>query len=119
MTIAFDTSPYTQMLENFKKTVTHTPVTKTTSNISGSETLTEGSPVSIDITFYRSEDVINQAFEGLFQGADAIALYPTTITINKNDLITYDGETYRVEKNPTTRRLGTTSFYKVARLFKK
>lgn len=118
MAISFDRNPFIQMLDNFAKPVTHTPVTKTTDNISGAETLTDGTPVQISITFYRQEDIINQAFEGLFQGADAVALYRDTITINKNDKITYDGQTYRVEKDPTTRRLGTVIFYKVARLFK-
>jgi hypothetical protein len=118
MTIAFDTSAYTQMLDNFKKTVTYTPVTKTTSNISGSETLTDGATSSINIVLFKQENIINQSFEGLFQGADAVVLFKDDITINFNDKITYDGITYRVGANPTTRRLGESVFYNVARLFK-
>jgi len=118
MVINFDTSVYQQMLDNFKKAVIYTPVTKTIDNITGSETLTDGTTSSINITFYRQEDTIEQKYLGLFRGADAIALIDTSITININDKITYDSETYRVEKQPTTRRLGTTAFYIVVRLFK-
>jgi len=118
MSLNFDTNVYTQLLENFKKTVTYTPVTKTISNISGQEELTTGTSSQIEITFFRQEDTILQDNEGLFQGADAVALYKTSITLNLNDTITYDGQVYRVEKQPTTRRLGGTEFYKVARLFK-
>jgi len=116
MAIGLTNKPYQEMINNFQKEITYTPVTKTTDNISGDETLTEGTSSTIKGAFYREEDVYSQEFAGLFQGADAILIILPNITVNKNDLITYDSEEYRCDKI-TTRRLKNIEFYKVARCF--
>jgi hypothetical protein len=108
---------YATMIDNFAKSIIRTPVTKTISNVSGNETLTEGTAVTISGTLYRKEDMWAQDKAGLFQGADAIVMVKPDVTINKDDKLTYDGEDYRVEK-VITRRLGTTSFYQTVWCFK-
>lgn len=118
MTIGFDTATFQQMITNFSKTLSRTPVTKTTDNLTGDETLSDGTPANISGAFYRQEDIQTQDVESLFQGADAILMVLPSVTINKNDKITYDSETYRIDKEPVTRRLGTSDFYKLARLYK-
>jgi hypothetical protein len=117
MALNISKSPFEQALENLSKTLSRTPVTKSTENISGDETLTEGSPADISGAFYRKEDGWDLKKPGLLQNADAVLLVKTDVTINKDDKITYDTENYRVQ-SVVTRRLGTTAFYKVARLFK-
>jgi len=117
MGIGFTNKPFERMMDAFAKSLTHTPVTKTVSNSGGDETLTEGTPVTISGNFYRKEDEYAQKKPGLLQNADAILLVKKTITINKDDLITYAGQEYRVKK-VVDRGLGTTDFYNVAQLFK-
>ena len=116
MSINFASVTYETMIDNFSKTISRTPVTKTISNVSGQETLTEGSASNISGAFFRKEDAWSQDKEGLFQGADAILLVKSGVTINKNDKLTYDSEDYRVVK-VIERRLGTTHFYNMARCF--
>ena len=116
MTINLTNVPFSTMITNFSKTLSRTPVTKTVGNISGDETLSEGTPVNISGAFHSKEDSWSQDKEGLFQGADSVLMVKSTVTINKDDKLAYDSENYRVDK-VTTRRLGTTVFYKVARCF--
>jgi len=108
---------YETMIDNFAKTISRTPVTKTTSNITGDETLTDGTPANITGAFFTKEDDWVQDKQGLIQNADAVLLVKTSVTINKNDKLTYSGETYRVDKIET-RRLNGTAFYIVAECFK-
>lgn len=105
------------VFDNFKKSLTRTPVTKTNDNVSGDETLSDGTPdTTYEGVLYRKEDEWAQDKVGLFQGADAVLLVKTTQSLSKNDKITYDSEIYRVE-SIKDRELGKTAFYKVARLF--
>ena len=115
--INVDTGVFTKYLEALAKSVVRTPVTKTTSNVTGDETLTDGTDETISVTFFRRET--NWAMEnpGLIEGADAIMLFVSTQTMNKDDKITYDSETYRVDK-VVQRRLGATSIHKTAQLWK-
>jgi len=117
MTINFDANPVKVMIESFSKSLTYIPVTKTTDNIRGDETLTDGTSTTISGSFFRKEDAWSQNKEGLFQGADAIVMVLPAVTLSKNAKITYDSETYRIEKI-ITRRLGTITYYNMARLFK-
>lgn len=117
MTINFKAVVYETMIDNFGKTISRTPVTKTTHPISGEETLTESAAANITGAFFRRADSFAQDVEALFQGADAILLVKSAVTVNKNDKLTYDSEDYRVN-DVVRRRLGTTSFYFVARCFK-
>lgn len=113
----FNNAGFITMINKFSKTLTRTAVTKTTSNSSGVETLTDGSTNTILGALFRKEDAWSQDKMALFQNADAILLIQLTETLNKEDKITYDSETYRVDKI-TTRRLGGVEFYQVAQLFK-
>jgi hypothetical protein len=107
-----------QMFDAVKKTLTHTPVTKTVDNFTKAETLTDGAPVSIYGIFYKRDELVNQEQEVLFNGADAIVLLPTTSTVARDHKIAYDGDTFRVRDKVVTRYVQAQAFYKVARLFK-
>jgi hypothetical protein len=79
-------------------TVTRTPVTKTISGDYGSETLTDGTPASIDCYF--SQKFPKPFFiseEGEVESGDAFILVKSTQALNKNDKITYDSRVYRVK----------------------
>jgi len=107
---------YATMIDNFAKTISRTPVTKTTDNITGDETLTDGTPANISGALFTKEDSWIQDKPGLLQNADAVLLVKPSVTINKNDKLTYDSEDFRIKK-VETRRLDGTAFYKVAQCF--
>lgn len=118
MTIGFTAGPFQEMITNFQKNLTRYPVTKEVNNFSGSEELTEGDAVSIQGAFFRREDAITQKQIALIQDADAIIMVLPSVTISFNDVIEYDNQKYRIRFPPIDRKLGTTTFYKYARLFK-
>ena len=117
MSINFKADVYSTMITNFAKTISHIPRTKVVDNITGDETLTDGSPVNISGAFYRKEDewAVDKGVN--LQGADAILMVLPAVTINREDKLTYDGENYRID-TVVERRLGTTAFYNMARCFK-
>ena len=115
--INIDESVFTKYMEALPKSLSKITVTKTTDNLYGDETLTDGATTTISGTFFRKEDVYVQDKPGLLQNADAILMVKTSVTLNKNDKITYEGETYRIDK-VVTRRLGTTAIHKTAQLFR-
>lgn len=117
MTVNFKAAPWETMMTNFGKTLSRTPVTKTNHALNNEEVLTDGTAVSITGCLFRRETDWTQERAGLFEEADAVLMVQSDVTINQNDKITYDSETYRVEK-VVTRRLGTTAFNKTAQLFK-
>lgn len=102
----------------FEKNLTYTPVTKTISNVSGDETFSDGTSSTIKGVFFRQEDVLEAKKQGLFNGADAVLLVKTSVTINYNDKITFDGEDYRIAKSGVSRYLGSTKIYKRFDCFK-
>ena len=108
---------YATMIDGFSKTISKTTVTKTTNPITGEELLTDGTPGNITGAFFRREDSWSQDKEGLFQGADAVLMVKPAVSISKNDKLTYDGETYRLN-SVVTRRLNGSAFYIMGRCFK-
>ena len=118
MSINPSTAVFETMIDNFDKLVSRTAVTKTTSNISGDETLTDGSTTAdIAAAFYRKEDEWLTDKQGFIQNADAIIIIKTSQALNKNDKIGFDGENYRVNKI-VDRYIGSTKVYIVGQLFK-
>jgi len=107
---------YERMLDNFGKVVSYTPVTKTTSNITGEESLSDGTPGNVTLTFYKRDEKYSQEIQGLMDNADAVVLAKNALTLEKDSKITYQGEVYRID-NVLTRRLGTNVFYKYAQCF--
>ena len=103
-------------LAAFAKSVSRTPVTKTTSNVTGDETLTAGSAGTVQATFFKRDNVWNIKNPGLIEDADAIMMVSSSQTLNKDDIIGFDGETFRVNK-VINRKLGTTDIMKTAWLF--
>ena len=78
-------------------TVTLTSVTKTTDNTYGDETLTEGTPKSISVYFVRMKE--NWIFdkEGEVEGGDAFMQTKYNQTVNKNDVVSFGDQKYRVQ----------------------
>ena len=78
--------------------VTHTPTTKTTSNISGQETLTDGSPVVLKAYFMKKQQNYDFGKYGFTEQGDAVCLAKYADSVAKDDKITVDGEVFRVKE---------------------
>jgi hypothetical protein len=116
VTIGFTTGAFNNLLSGFEKTLTRTPRTKDTNPLTGEEVFTDGTSVTIKGPFFRREDDYSQDKQALFQDADAVLMVKPDVTINRDDTVTYESEDYRVHA-VITRKLGTTSFYKLVRLY--
>ena len=110
-------TPIEDGVDYFSKTLVRTPVTKTVSNIDGDATYTESSAVNIKGAFFRRVDEVDPNKIGRYDGADAILLVKTTVTLNEHDKITYNSQNYRIEKVPVLRTLGIPEIYKRADCF--
>ena len=90
---------FDRILDDFAgRQTTHTPTTKTTSNFTGEETLTEGSPVVIKCHFVKTDDKYVYEKSGLTQVGNAIMLAKVADTVTKDSKITVDSQDYRVKE---------------------
>jgi len=78
--------------------ISHTPIVKTTSNISGQETLTDGTAVTIKAYFMRTNQKWDYQKAGFLEVGDAVVLAKYADTVQRNDKITVDGFDYRVKE---------------------
>lgn len=100
----------------FGKTLTITPVTKSTSNVTGSETLTEGTSFTTNGSLYKASDQYFQDKQGLMKGADAIVTLKPGTDIGKDYTITWNSETYRVD-DVEEQAFGETNIYIICRVY--
>lgn len=105
------------LITKYGVSVTVTPVTKTTSNIEGDETLTDGTTYSQTIYFSRRSTDWKIDSPGLIEGADAIALINPTSNIAKDFKILHNTKTYRVQSVINRDQPGGTVMYKTITLF--
>ena len=98
------------VLGKIGRSVTRTPTTKTTDNITGRETLTSGTDVTITAIAMRVDRTWTQADVLKLEGADGYIMTPATVTLNEHDLITFDDETFEVVELITMKPHGTNVF---------
>ena len=92
--------------------ISHIPTTQSISNISGQETLTEGSPVTIKCYFLRTNQ--NWDFEkaGFLEKGDAVGLFKIADNVTKDDLVYADGLSFdisNIDGDATTITVDTSS----------
>ena len=104
-------------LADFGVTVSRTPVTKTT-GFNGDETLTDGTPENITAILMRRTDKWSMKAEGLRLDADGYVMVAPSQALNRDDKITYDGETYRIGDVIKRSKPATVDIYKFANIFK-
>jgi len=119
MTLNFSSAvkAYSGMIDNFAKTISKTPITKTENPLSGEEDFTEGTPINIIGALFTKFDSYVQDKPGLIQNADAVLMIKPGVTLNKNDKLTYDGIDYRVDE-VHKRRYNNTVIYQAVQCFK-
>lgn len=115
--IGIEESDFTaNALADLGQTVTRTPRTAVTSNNTGSLTFTSGSTSTFSSIFTKRSQTFDWQKEGLFEGGDAFMQFDKDQTLNKDDHITVNGETFRVDKI-LIRQFAGTELFKVCNLF--
>ena len=93
------TADFDRLLDSYAgRQVSHTPITKTTSNISGQETLTDGTPVTLKAYFVKTSSKVEFENAGLTITGQALLLAKVADGVSRDDKIIADGETYRVRE---------------------
>lgn len=81
------------------RTLSHTPVTQTTSNITGEETLTDGTPVDIKCYVMKVGQNFNYKEVGFMEIGDMVGLFKVADNVKINSKITVNGEVFRVKES--------------------
>lgn len=96
--------------------VTYTPITVRENNMTGQKETTSGSSSTITVVFENANQKYDLTRAGLVEGADARMFIKPDQDMNREDQITYDGNTYRVE-TVSLRKFGGNSIFKTVLLF--
>ena len=88
---------YDGPIKDFGRVLTHTAVSTSVDNITGEKTQTDSTVTRIIGVFQRKNQIYSLNKEGLRMDADAVAYLDKDQTINRNDKITIDNYTYRVD----------------------
>lgn len=91
---------FDSILDNYAgRTISHTPVTQTTSNVTGKETLTDGTPVNIKCYVMKTGQRYDYGKYGLTEKGDAICLAKVADNVKLNSKLTFNGEIFRVRES--------------------
>ena len=103
-------------LADLGRTVKHIPITKQINNITGEETLTEGTQTDITAIVMRINKKWTFDKEGKIEGGDAYIMTAPDVSISEQDRIIADGIKYTI-KNLITIYVRDTPFFKYGNLF--
>lgn len=117
MSDGISTDDFTQIFNDFKRSVTYKVVTKTVDGMTGQETTSYATPAAVNLIFFLEENRFIFDKEGLLQVGDAYIMAPTTTGIKRYDQFTIDSQTYFIE-NVTRRTVLTTTMVDYATCFK-
>jgi len=91
---------FNQILDDYAgRTLSHTPVTQTTSNITGQETLSDGTPINIKCYVMKTNQSFQYQEYGFLEKGDVIGLFKVADSVVINSKITINGEVYRVRES--------------------
>lgn len=91
---------FNSILDNYAgRTISHIPVTQSTSNISGKETLSDGTPANIKCYVMKTGQNFDYGKYGLTEKGDAICLAKVADNVRVNSKLVFNGETFRVRES--------------------
>ena len=108
----------TFILGDLGQAVTWENVTKTTSNVTGSRTLSYATGVSKTVIFLRRNVIHQYEKSGLIEQGDAYIMAKTGDGFARNDRITVSGVKYRIEKVIRRNPDGSTAMFDMCTLFR-
>jgi len=80
------------------RTVSHTPVTLSTSNITGEETLSDGTPGNIKCYLMKTSQNFDFKEFGFMEQGDMVGLFKIADSVDVNDKVTVNSEVFRVKE---------------------
>jgi hypothetical protein len=87
-----------QIFSDSKRTVTLYRVTKTNSNLTGTEQLTYDSGTSVELIFFKTDAKFEFGMEGLLEKGDCLVFdKPNNLNIVRDDKITVDDESFLIK----------------------
>jgi len=92
----FPAASWQIVLDDWGRHVSHIPATQSLSNITGQESIAEGSPVTIQAYFVRTTQLWNFEKAGFIEKGDAIMLAKYADSVKTADRISADGVKYRI-----------------------
>ena len=118
MSTGIDFNIILNLIDTYGRSVTITPVTKRISNVTGDEELITGT--SVTTTAYVTIKTAPWTFdkEGLIQGGDVLMLVKPTVSIGKDDKVTFNSVDYRVQDLLNRSQAGGTTMFKSVNLFR-
>ena len=97
--VAISVNDFDSILDNYAgQQLSHTPITRTKSNVTNEETLTDGSPVNIKAYFMRTAQNWDFAKAGFLEKGDAVMLAKVVDGVVKDDKITFKSQVFRVKE---------------------
>jgi hypothetical protein len=105
------------MIDKYGDTVTIASRTKTIDNTSGDETITLGTPASTKVYIVRKNSPWYFDKAGLLEGGDAQMLTKPATTVNKDDVVAWNGHSYRIQHVLNRDNPGGNVAYKTCNLF--
>ena len=121
--IILSVEDFNQILDEYAgRTLSLTPYTQTTSNITGEETLTAGTPKNIKCYVMKTGQTFNYQEMGFSEQGNVVALCKVADAVKVNDTITINSEVFRVKEKYDVPGVFTSSstavyIYSVCNLF--
>jgi len=115
MVIVTNTDFTSNALADLGVTVIRTPINKTYTG-NGDEIRSSGTPENITVIFHRRNITFEQKEEGLKKNMDGYIMTSPSQTINRDDLITYNYEIFRVISIMERGVVGSVKVYKYCEL---
>lgn len=98
--VIISVADFDQILNSYAgRTITHTPVTTTTSNITGEETQVDGTPVSIRCYVMKTGQNFNYKEAGFIELGDMVGLFKIADNVSINSKFTINGEVFQVRES--------------------
>ena len=99
MNTILSVTDFDQILDDYAgRTLAYTPVTQSVSNITGEETLTDGTPKNIKCYVMKTGQNFNYKEFGFVEQGDMVGLFKISDAVTKNSKITVNSETFRIKE---------------------
>jgi len=99
MNTILSVTDFDQILDDYAgRTLAYTPVTQSVSNITGEETLIDGTPKNIKCYVMKTGQNFNYKEFGFMEQGDMVGLFKIADGVTKNSKITVNSETFRIKE---------------------
>lgn len=106
-----------RLIKSYGLDVIITPITKTTSNNEGDETLTSGTNYTANVYITLKSEDWSFDVAGLIKGGNAVMLSLPDTPVKKDDIVTFNGNQYRIQDIIERSQVGGQVMFRTSNLF--